>query len=152
MRTRPHQVDVKAELSNAQFAQAKKEPARDSAITRAQEPTVTERPTAAEKLCDEILKAQSIGGIPVFCEALHLLRERTGQNKYQHAAAIVGGRKPGPPEIDDRAALLRIAACPPHKRREAVGKEAKQMAGGDDAKAKAIAHRLRRKRPKQAAK
>jgi hypothetical protein len=103
------------------------------------------RPTTAENLYDALVEAQRIGGDPLLCEAFRLLSERTGQNKFQHAASIIGGRKPGRAAIDDSSALRRIAAKPPERRREAVSVEARLMGGGDAAKVHAIGQRLRRK-------
>jgi hypothetical protein len=80
-------------------------------------------------------------------EALELLAERTGKNKYRHAAAIVRDKKVGRHEKDDRWALQQIADCSPERRREAVGKVAKKVArSGATAKdIAAIERRLRRK-------
>lgn len=85
------------------------------------------------------------------CEALEKLASKTGRNLFRHAAAVVrgrsrGGRKP----IDDGAALRRIAAYAPDRRREAVGALALQMADGDQRKANTIAHRWREKLRKEA--
>src|SRR6266446_6425462 len=74
------------------------------------------------------LLAREIGDVGI-CQALDLLAEGTGQNKYQHAASILRGTVAGRPTIDDEAALRRIAAFPAARRREAVGIVAGKLAG-----------------------
>jgi hypothetical protein len=110
------------------------------------------RPTTAENLYDALVEAQRIGGDPLLCEALRLLCERTGQNKFRNAAAIIGGSRLGRAALDDSEALRRIAAFPPDRRRDAVAIVAGQAGGGDAAKVHAIAQRLRRKLRKNAVK
>ena len=92
------------------------------------------------------LLAREIGDIG-FCQALDLLAEGTGQNKYQHAASILRGAVLGRKAINDNHALRRIAAFPMARRHEAVGIVAGQLAGAgaSEKEIDTIAHRLRRK-------
>jgi hypothetical protein len=108
--------------------------------------TDDQRPTS-EGLYLALLNSQRDDGDVALCEALDLLAEGTGQNCFRHAASVIRGRALGRHAIDDKAALRRIAAYPADRRREAVGIEARQIAGADasDKQVDAIAHRLRRK-------
>jgi hypothetical protein len=106
------------------------------------------RRNAAEKICAVMLEARRNIGDVALCDALDLLAEGLGQNKYnRHAGAVIGGTTLGRRAIDDRQALRRIALCPPSRRHEAAGIEARLKAGADasDKQVDAIAHRLRRK-------
>jgi hypothetical protein len=101
----------------------------------------------AAELYDAMLRTQRDGGDAALVEAMNLLGQGTGQNKFRHAGAVIGGIKLGRRAIDDRAALRRIAAFPACRRREAVGIVARQVAGANagDERVEAIAQRLRRK-------
>src|SRR3954447_11856059 len=76
----------------------------------------------AEAILDAIVQGLRDDGDVALCEALDMLGQRTGQNKFQHAANVVRGTRLGRHAIDDRAALWRIA------RGEAVSKVAGQVA------------------------
>jgi hypothetical protein len=95
-----------------------------------------------------ILAAQRDAGDVALCAALEKLAEGTGQNKFRFAASILRGIVLGRTAIDDGDALRRIATFPPARQREAVGLVARHVAGDQatDARVKAIARRLRRKR------
>jgi hypothetical protein len=101
----------------------------------------------AAEIYNAVLNAQHDDSDAVLSEALDLLAQNTGQNKFRHAASIVRGRALGRSVIDDKAALRRVAAFPPARRREAVGVVARQVAGAhaSDKRVAAIARRLRRK-------
>jgi hypothetical protein len=106
------------------------------------------RRLAAEAVYNAILQAQRDAGDPAVAEALDKLASETGQNGLRHAASVFrGGVQLGRKAIDDTAALRRILDCPPEKRRERVGIEARQLAGpgARDKQVHAIAQRLRRK-------
>jgi hypothetical protein len=109
--------------------------------------------TTAERLYHAIAEALRTDGDPALCEALRLLGEHTGQNKFRNMASIAGGNKLGRAAIDDSDALRRIEALRPDRGRDAVGIVAREMvlAGeGGSAKADAIERRLRRKLRKRA--
>ncbi len=101
----------------------------------------------AAELYDAMLRTQRDGGDAALVEALNLLGRGTGQNKFRHAGAVIGGIRLGRRAIDDKAALRRIAAFPAARRREAVSAMARRIAGADasDRRIDAIARRLRRK-------
>jgi len=104
--------------------------------------------TTAERLYHNIAEALRTDGEPALAEALRLLGEHNGQNKFRNAASIIGGNKLGRAAIDDSKPLRRIASFPPARRRDAVGMVAREMvlAGeGNGAKVDAIERRLRRK-------
>lgn len=105
----------------------------------------------AGDILDALLEARRTHGDAALIEALSLLTERSGENKYRHAASIVRGTVLGRTAIDDGAALRRIAAFPSERRREAVGVVAKQVAGAGatENRIEAIARRLRRKLKKE---
>ena len=105
------------------------------------------RNSAAEAVLAVFLDAQRQGGEVALCEALDLLAQGTGENRFRFAANVIRGTKLGRHAIDDRAALRRIAAFPASRRREAVSIVARQEAGADgsDERVEAIAQRLRRK-------
>lgn len=102
---------------------------------------------AAEGVYAALVAAQRNAGDVPLCLALEKLAGDTGQNKFRHAASILRGSVLGR-SIDDGAALLRIAAFPPARRRDAVGLVARQLAGAgaSSARLEAVARRLRRKR------
>jgi hypothetical protein len=108
--------------------------------------------SAAEAILRTVLEAQREGGDVALCDALDLLAEGTGQNKFRHAASVLRGTKLGRRAIDDKVSLRRIAAFPPARRHEAVGIVARQEAGAAASKRKVdtIAHRLREKLRKNA--
>jgi hypothetical protein len=89
------------------------------------------------------------GGDAALVEALNRLGEGTGQNKFRHAGAIIGGIRLGRRAIDDGAALRRIAEFPAARRREAVGIVAGQMAKASGKNADSIERRLHRKLSKK---
>jgi hypothetical protein len=103
--------------------------------------------SAAEAILLAVLEAQRKGGDAVLCEALDLLAQGTGENRFRFAANVIRGTKLGRHAIDDRAWLRRIAGYPPGQRREAVSIVARQVAGAEasDKRVAAIARRLRRK-------
>src|SRR4051795_7259981 len=103
---------------------------------------------SAHGIYQALVAAQRDDGDAALVEALDLLAEDSGQNKFRHAAGVIRGTKLGRHAIDDNAALRSIAAYPATQRREAVGTVARQMAGADatDKQVDAIANRLRRKR------
>src|SRR5262249_6227664 len=104
--------------------------------------------TAAEGIYHAMLAALRDGGDAAAAEALDRLALETGQNGFRHAASVFRGRvQLGRKAIDDRAALRRVLDCPPEKRRERVGIEARQLAGpgASDKQVHATAQRLRRK-------
>ncbi len=107
------------------------------------------RRNAAQAIYRAVLQAQRDAGAGdmALCQALDLLAENTGENRFRHAAAIVRGVRLGRHAIDDSEALCRIEAFPPDRRREAVGIVARQVAGAEasDHEIDAVAHRLRRK-------
>jgi hypothetical protein len=105
------------------------------------------RQATAEAILAVVLEAQRDAGDEVLCDALDLLAEGTGQNKFRHAASVLRGKVLGRSVIDDKAALRRIRAFSAARRREAVGIVAREVAGTDasEARVEAIAHRLRRK-------
>jgi hypothetical protein len=106
--------------------------------------------TAAEGIYHALLALRD-GGDAAVAEALDKLALQTGQNGLRHAALVFrGGVQLGRRAIDDTAALRRILACPPEKRRERVGIEARQLAGpgASTNQVHAIAQRLRGKRRK----
>lgn len=119
------------------------------AVSNRVRPTAADdaRRRAAEEIYRKMVEAQRDVGDAALCDALDLLAYGTGANKFRHAAAIVRGAKLGRHAIDDREALERIAKFPEHRRREAVGTVARQMAGPDSSRAaiEAIERRLRRK-------
>jgi hypothetical protein len=102
---------------------------------------------AAERIYAALIEAQRDAGDVGLAAALEKLAEGTGQNKFRHAASILRGKVLGRSAIDDKAALRRVAAFPPTRRREAVGIVALQVAGvgASEARVEAIAQRLRRK-------
>jgi hypothetical protein len=105
---------------------------------------------AAEAILDAMLQALRDDGDRALCDALDMLAQRTRQNKFRNAASIVRGTKLGRTAIDDRAALRRIAGFAPALHHEAVGIVAQDIAGSGASKTRVdtIAHRLRRKIPK----
>jgi hypothetical protein len=105
------------------------------------------RQAVAEAIYAAVLEAQRDGGDAVLSAALDLLAEGTGQNKFRHAASVLRGRALGRSAIDDKAALRRVTALQPTRRREAVSIVARQVAGPDasEKRVAAIARRLRRK-------
>jgi hypothetical protein len=107
--------------------------------------TTDPRRHAAEALHAAVLEARRVGGDAAICDALHMLAAASGLNKFNSAAAIVSGRRLGRPAIDDAAALRRIAAFPPDRRREAVGVVAAMMAKASGKKVETIERRLRLK-------
>jgi hypothetical protein len=106
----------------------------------------------AGEILDALLDARRADADAALIEALDLLTERTGQNKYRHAASIMRGTKLGRHEIDDRAALRRIRGFPPEQRHKAASVVAGQIAGAgaSEQRVEAIANRLRRKLRKKA--
>jgi hypothetical protein len=103
---------------------------------------------AGTLLQDAVLKMQDGRDCsPEVEAALRMIGEGTGENKYRHAASIVGGIKLGRHKIDDSAALAKIASYPSWRKREAPMMVAKEVApaGATDKQVKAIAARLRRK-------
>lgn len=103
----------------------------------------------ASDILNALLKARRTHGDAALIEALDLLTERSGENKYRHAAAIVRGTVLGRTAIDDQAALRRIAAFPAERRRDAVGVVAGQIAESTGEKIESVARRLRRKLEKE---
>jgi hypothetical protein len=103
---------------------------------------------AAEAILDAMLQALRDDGDRALCDALDMLSQRTRQNKFRHAAAIVRGIKLGRRAIDDRAALLRIEGFPPARRAGAVNTIARKVAGAGATatKIESTERRLRRKR------
>src|SRR5947209_2097276 len=101
---------------------------------------------SAHGIYQALLAAQRDDGDAALVEALDLLAEDTGQNKFRHAAGVIRGTKLGRHAIDDDWAVRRIATFPAAQRREAVGIVARQVAGPDatDKQVDADAHRLRR--------
>ena len=92
----------------------------------------------AEAILDAIVQGLRDDGDVALCEALDMLGQRTGKNKFQHAANIVRGTKLGRHPINDRLALWRIA------RGESVSEVAGQVARPDE-KVTSVERRLRRK-------
>jgi hypothetical protein len=109
--------------------------------------TSDSRRVAAEAVYAAILKAQRDVGDVALCEALDLLAEGSGENRFRFAASVIRGTRLGRHAINDREALRRVAEFPAARRREAVGIVARQIAGpdADDARIDAVANRLRRK-------
>ena len=109
-----------------------------------------EQARLAGELHDAILAMlrQDRDATPEFAAALHLLADRTGQNRFRHAASILGGGLAHRPAIDDRAALRRIAGFPASRQRDACAIVARDLAGEGASKSEvvAIAQRLRKKR------
>jgi hypothetical protein len=110
------------------------------------------RQATAEAILAAVLQAQRDVGDVALCEALDRLAQGTGENRFRFAANVIRGTKLGRHEIDDRAALRRIAAFPPAQRHKAVGIVAGQIAGAgaSEQRVEAIANRLRRKLRKKA--
>jgi hypothetical protein len=106
---------------------------------------VDPRRSAAEALHAAVLEAQRVAGDAALCDALELLSEGTGQNKFRHAASILRGTLLGRSAIDDKEALRRVAAFPPDRRREAVGIVAGQVAKARGENVDSVERRLRRK-------
>jgi hypothetical protein len=106
------------------------------------------RRDAAEALHAAVLEAQRVAGDAALCDALELLSEGTGQNKFRHAASILRGTVLGRSAIDDKEALRRVAAFAAHhpdRRREAVGIVAGQVAKASGENVDSVERRLRRK-------
>jgi hypothetical protein len=103
------------------------------------------RRRAAKAIYAAVLQAQRVAGDVALCEALELLSEGTGQNKFRHAASVLRGTVLGRTAIDDQEALCRIAAFPPARRREAVGIVAGQIAKASGKRVDTVERRLRRK-------
>jgi hypothetical protein len=99
----------------------------------------------ASALYDTMLRTLLDGGDAALVEALNRLGEGTGQNKFRHAGAVIGGIRLGRRAIDDRAALRRIAEYPPARRHEAVGVVAGKLAKASGENVHSIERRLRRK-------
>ncbi|SRR5258706_8606793 len=105
------------------------------------------RRLAAQAIFQALLQAQRDAGDTALCEALDLLAQGTGENRFRHAASVLRGIKLGRHEIDDREALRRIAAYSPARRRAAAGIVARQVAGAEasNTRVNTIANRLRKK-------
>ena len=103
--------------------------------------------SAAEAILRTVLEAQRDGGDAVLCEALDLLAQGTGENRFRFAASVIRGAKLGRNAIDDLAALRRIAAFPTARRRAAASIVARQIAGAEasNTRVNTIANRLRKK-------
>jgi hypothetical protein len=117
------------------------------------EPEAAVEPAGIERIAEQVhqavlrtLRAEP-GATAEVCAALRLLGKATGEAKFRHAAAIVGGISLGRTAIDDHAALRKIVGFEPARRRAAVGIVARQIAGAGatDARVEAVARRLRRK-------
>jgi hypothetical protein len=93
---------------------------------------------AAEALLDAMFQAMRDDGDGIFCQALDMLAEKTGQNKFRHAARVIGGTKLGRRSRDDRRALWRIG------RGESVADVAAQVALPGEI-VTSVERRLRRK-------
>jgi hypothetical protein len=93
---------------------------------------------AAESILDVMLQAMRDGGDGTVCHALDMLAEKTGQNKFRHAAGVVRGTKLGRRAVDDRRALWRI------ERGETVADVAAKVARPGE-KPTSVERRLRRK-------
>jgi hypothetical protein len=108
---------------------------------------MSEPSEAAENIYRAMLDAQRDADDIALCDALDLLCERTGQNKFRFAASVIRGTKLGRHAIDDRASLRRIAALREARGCEAVSIVAREVAGANagDERVEAIAQRLRRK-------
>lgn len=108
---------------------------------------MTDQQDLAARLYAAALETQRVAGDLAIGEALDLLAQSTGENKFRHAAAVVRGIKLGRGAIDDEEALRRIASFPEARQREAISAVARQMAGAgaSDKKVASDARRLRRK-------
>ncbi|UFX41713.1 hypothetical protein HAP47_0020595 [Bradyrhizobium sp. 41S5] len=99
----------------------------------------------ADAILDALLRAKRQDADAALIEALDALAERRGENRFRYGASIIRGTVLGRTAIDDREALLRIAAYPSHRQREAVGAVAGEIANATGERADSIARRLRRK-------
>jgi hypothetical protein len=106
-----------------------------------------DRLTPAEAIYYAIVDGIDAGGDQALADALELLGSRKG-NQFDHAAAAIRrGRLSGRPTVDDSCALRRIADFPAHRKHQAVGIVAGDLAGpgATPREIHAIERRLRRK-------